>query len=118
LRSRVLPTRLRWLGKAHRDGGISVRLRDHFRHPERIRVFAGVFVMAVDPFSPPEGLLAAEGRAADLLGLRRCLGARQWPKVTEEQWLAQVTLRPTSTPLMGRPRPAEYATGHKPAASA
>ena len=36
--------RLRWLGKAHRDGGVGDRLRDHFRHPERARVFAGVFV--------------------------------------------------------------------------
>ncbi|MEH0541498.1 hypothetical protein QBB31_44300 [Streptomyces scabiei] len=38
--------RLRWLGKAHRDGGVGARLRDHFRHPERSRVYAGVFVVA------------------------------------------------------------------------
>ncbi|MFP1629766.1 hypothetical protein ACLB9X_32445 [Streptomyces sp. 5K101] len=86
--------RLRWLGKAHRDGGVGARLRNHFRHPERARVFAGVFVVEADPFSPPKAIEAAEGRAADLIGLRSRMGTRRWPTVTEAQWLALVTSRP------------------------
>ncbi|MDX2540051.1 hypothetical protein [Streptomyces scabiei] len=72
--------RLRWLGKAHRDGGVGARLRDHFRHPERSRVYAGVFVVAADPFSPPQAIKAAEGRAADLIGLRGRMGPRTYPR--------------------------------------
>jgi hypothetical protein len=83
--------RLRWLGKAHRDGGIGARVRDHLQHPERARIFAGVFVVAADPFSSPKAIQAAEGRTADLLELRGRMGARQWPKVTEAQWLGLVT---------------------------
>jgi hypothetical protein len=86
--------RLRWLGKAHRDGGIGARLRDHLRHRERARVFAGVFVVEADPFSPPQAIEAAEGRAADLAGLRSRMGTRRWPAVTQAQWLALVTSRP------------------------
>ncbi|MFF1932010.1 hypothetical protein [Streptomyces sp. NPDC058228] len=86
--------RLRWLGKAHRDGGVGARLRDHFRHPERARVFTEVFVVAADPFSPPKAIEAAEGRTADLIGLRGRMGARNWPVVTEARWLALVTSRP------------------------
>ncbi|WP_093867822.1 hypothetical protein [Streptomyces sp. KS_5] len=88
--------RLRWLGKAHRDGGVGARLRDHFRHPERARVYAGVFVVEADPFSPPAAVKAAEGRAADLIGLRGRMGPRTWPVVTQAQWLALVTSRPAS----------------------
>ncbi|WP_406350888.1 hypothetical protein OHB56_40885 [Streptomyces sp. NBC_01635] len=93
--------RLRWLGKAHRDGGVGARLRNHLGHQERARIFARVFVMAADPFSPPRAIEAAEGRAADLLGLRGRMGTRRWPTVTEAQWLALVTSR-----AAGRPFPA------------
>ncbi|MGW0669913.1 hypothetical protein [Streptomyces sp. NPDC002746] len=86
--------RLRWLGKAHRDGGIGARLRDHLRHPERARVFTGVFVVAADPFSPPQAIEAAEGRAADAMRLRGRMGTRRWPTVSQAQWLALVTSRP------------------------
>ncbi|MEV7077809.1 hypothetical protein AB0N88_04515 [Streptomyces sp. NPDC093516] len=86
--------RMRWLGKAHRDGGIGARLRDHLRHPERARVFTGVFTVEADPFSPPKAIEAAEGRTADAIGLRGRLGPRTWPVVTQAQWLAAVTPRP------------------------
>lgn len=86
--------RLRWLGKAHREGGIGARLRDHLRHLERARVFTGVFVVEADPFSPPQAIEAAEGRAADAIGLRSLMGTRRWPTVTQAQWLALVTSRP------------------------
>ncbi|GLW51918.1 hypothetical protein Stsp02_75780 [Streptomyces sp. NBRC 14336] len=95
--------RLRWLGKAHRGGGVGARLRDHFQHPERARVFTGVFVVAADPFSPPRAIEAAEGRAADLIGLRGRMGPRTWPVVTEAQWLALVTSHPAAR--IGRPPP-------------
>ncbi|MGY1583250.1 hypothetical protein [Streptomyces sp. MN13] len=95
--------RLRWLGKAHRDGGVGARLRDHFRHAERTRVFAGVFVVEADPFSLSKAIEAAEGRAADVIGLRGRMGPRSWPVVTEAQWLALVTSR--RMPGLGRPRP-------------
>ncbi|WP_329240467.1 hypothetical protein OG223_53785 [Streptomyces sp. NBC_01478] len=103
--------RLRWLGKAHRDGGVGARLRDHFRHPERARVYAGVFVVEADPFSPAKAVEAAEGRAADLIGLRGRMGPRTWPVVTQEQWLARVTSRPASRIV--RPRPAGDDTGDR-----
>lgn len=103
--------RLRWLGKAHRDGGVGARLRDHFRHPERDRVFAGVFVVAADPFSPPQAIKAAEGRAADLIGLRGRMGPRTWPVVTPAQWLALVTSRPA--PRIVRSRTAGDDTGDR-----
>ncbi|MFF2821319.1 hypothetical protein ACFVT9_38075 [Kitasatospora cineracea] len=96
--------RLRWLGKAHRADGVGARLRHHLGHPERARVFAGVFVVAADPFSPRKAIEAAEGRAADLLKLRGAMGTRQWPRVTEKQWLALVTSRPASR-LVGPRRP-------------
>ncbi|MCM2517904.1 hypothetical protein NC658_32445 [Streptomyces griseoincarnatus] len=108
--------RLRWLGKAHRDGGIGARLRDHLKHPERARVFAGVFVVAADPFSPPQAIKAAEGRAADLIGLRGRMGPRTWPVVTQAQWLALVTSRPA--PRIISPRPAGDDTGDWSAAPA
>ncbi|MEH0483504.1 hypothetical protein QBA94_43465 [Streptomyces scabiei] len=100
--------RLRWLGKAHRDGGVGARLRDHFRHPERSRVYAGVFVVAADPFSPPQAIKAAEGRAADLIGLRGRMGPRTYPRAVARP----VTSHPASR--IGRPRPA----GDRPAAPA
>ncbi|MEU4259639.1 hypothetical protein AB0B42_26440 [Streptomyces fradiae] len=108
--------RLRWLGKAHRDGGVGARLRDHFRHPERARVYAGVFVVAADPFGPPLAIKAAEGRAADLIGLRGRMGPRTWPVVTQAQWLALVTSHPASR--IGRPRPPGDSTGDRSAAPA
>ena len=108
--------RLRWLGKAHRDGGVGDRLRDHFRHPERARVFAGVFVVTADPFSPPKAIEAAEGRAADLIGLRGRMGPRAWPVVTQAQWLALVTSRPASR--LVRPRPTGGEAGDRPVAPA
>ncbi|MFI9248138.1 hypothetical protein ACIGXF_37530 [Streptomyces sp. NPDC053086] len=108
--------RLRWLGKAHRDGGVGARLRNHFRHPERARVFAGVFVVAADPFSPPKAIEAAEGRAADLIGVRGRMGPRTWPVVTQDQWLAQVTSRPASRVV--RPRATGDGTGDRSAAPA
>ncbi|MFD5519590.1 hypothetical protein [Streptomyces sp. NPDC127066] len=108
--------RLRWLGKAHRGGGVGARLRDHFRHPERARVYAGVFVVEADPFSPPQAIKAAEGRAADLIGLRGRMGPRTWPVVTQEQWLALVTSRPASRIV--RPRPAGDDTGDRSTAPA
>ncbi|MGW1934179.1 hypothetical protein [Streptomyces sp. NPDC001919] len=108
--------RLRWLGKAHRDGGVGARLRDHFRHPERARVFAGVFAVAADPFSPPKAIKAAEGRAADLIGLRGRLGPRTWPVVTQDHWLALVTSHPASR--VSRPRPAGNDTSDRPVAPA
>jgi hypothetical protein len=108
--------RLRWLGKAHRDGGVGARLRNHFRHPERARVFAGVFVVAADPFSPPKAIEAAEGRAADLIGLRGRMGPRTWPVVTQDQWLTMVTSHPASRTR--RPRPAGDDTGDRSAAPA
>ncbi|WP_234363674.1 MULTISPECIES: hypothetical protein [unclassified Streptomyces] len=108
--------RLRWLGKAHRDGGVGARLRDHFRHPERARVFAGVLVVAADPFSPPQAIKAAEGRTADLIGLRGRMGPRTWPVVTEAQWLALVTAQ--SALRVGRPRPAGDGSGDRSAAPA
>ncbi|MGW5284500.1 hypothetical protein ACWERI_34485 [Streptomyces collinus] len=108
--------RLRWLGKAHRNGGVGARLRDHFRHPERARVFAGVFAVAADPFSPPKAIKAAEGRTADLVGLRGRMGPRTWPVVTEAQWLALVTSRPASRVV--RPRAAGDGTGDRPVAPA
>ncbi|MFJ5157054.1 hypothetical protein ACIQCF_37080 [Streptomyces sp. NPDC088353] len=108
--------RLRWLGKAHRDGGVGARLRDHFRHPERARVFTGVFVVAADPFSPPRAIEAAEGRAADLIGLRGRMGPRTWPVVTPARWLALVTSHPASP--IGRPRPSGEGPGDRSAARA
>ncbi|MFZ4248615.1 hypothetical protein ACOZDF_25460 [Streptomyces griseoincarnatus] len=108
--------RLRWLGKAHRDGGIGARLRDHLKHPERARVFAGVFVVAADPFSPPQAIKAAEGRAADLIGLRGRMGPRTWPVVTQAQWLALVTSRPV--PRIIGPRSTGDGTGDRSAAPA
>ncbi|MGW1878728.1 hypothetical protein [Streptomyces sp. NPDC001975] len=108
--------RLRWLGKAHRDGGVGARLRDHFRHPERSRVYAGVFVVEADPFSAPQAIEAAEGWAANLIGLRGRMGPRTWPVVTQEQWLARVTSRPASRIV--RPRPTEDDTGDRSAAPA
>ncbi|MGY5074256.1 hypothetical protein [Streptomyces griseus] len=85
--------RLRWLGKAHRGSGVSTRLRDHLRHPERARVFTAVYVIEADPFSPRRAIEAAEGRAADAIGLRGRMGPRTWPVVTQTQWLALVTSR-------------------------
>jgi hypothetical protein len=99
---------LRWLGKAHRDGGVGARLRNHLGHPERARVFATVFVVTADPFSPPKAIEAAEGRTADLLHLRGRMGPRQWPRVTEAQWLAQVTTRGSTRIYSPRP-PADLA---------
>jgi len=81
--------RLRWLGQAHRNGGIAARLQAHLRHAERDRVFAGVYAIAVDPFGDPKALNAAEGRAADLLKLRGRMGGRIWPSSTG--WLELVT---------------------------
>jgi hypothetical protein len=107
--------RLRWLGKAHRDGGVGARLRDHFQHPARARVFAGVFVVVADPFSPPQAIKAAEGRTADLIGLRGRMGPRTWPAVTEAQWLALVT---APALRVGRPRPAGDGWGEWSAAPA
>lgn len=95
--------RLRWLGKAHRDGGVGARLRDHLRHPERARVYAAVFVVEADPFSPPKAIEAAEGRAADVIGLRGRMGPRTWPVATQAQWLALVAARPARQVV--RPRP-------------
>lgn len=108
--------RLRWLGKAHRNGGVGARLRDHFRHPERERVYAGVFVVEADPFSPPLAIEAAEGRAADLIGLRGRMGPRTWPVVAQTQWLSLVTSHPASR--IGRPRPPGDGTGDRSAAPA
>ncbi|MFI2429760.1 hypothetical protein ACH5A7_37785 [Streptomyces sp. NPDC018955] len=108
--------RLRWLGKVHRDDGVGARLRDHFRHPERARVYAGVFVVEADPFSPPKAIEAAEGWAADLIGLRGRMGPRTWPVVTEAEWLALVTSRPV--PGLGRPRPDGGGIGERSAAPA
>ncbi|MGW4490471.1 hypothetical protein [Streptomyces sp. NPDC004376] len=101
--------RLRWLGKAHRDGGVGARLRGHLAHAERARVFTQVFALAADPFSPPGAIEAAEGRAADLIGLRGRMGTHRWPAVSEAQWLALVTSRPTAR--VGRPRPAGDGAG-------
>ncbi|WP_244297664.1 hypothetical protein [Streptomyces griseoflavus] len=50
--------------------------------------------MEADPFSPPQAIEAAEGRAADAIGLRSLMGTRRWPTVTQAQWLALVTSRP------------------------
>jgi hypothetical protein len=108
--------RLRWLGKAHSDGGIGARLQDHLKHPERARVFMGVFVVAADPFSLPQAIKAAEGRAADLIGLRGRMGPRTWPVVTQAQWLALVASRPESR-IVG-PRPAGGDTGERSATPA
>lgn len=108
--------RLRWLGKAHRDGGVGARLRDHFRHPERSRVYAEVFVVEADPFSPPQAIKACEGRAADLIGLRGRMGPRTWPVAAEAQWLALVASRPA--PRIVRPRPGRDDTGDRPATPA
>jgi hypothetical protein len=88
--------RLRWLGKAQRDRGVGDRLRDHFRHPERARVYAGVLVVEADPFSPRTAIEAAEGCAADLIGLRGRMGPRTWPVVSHKQWLTAVTSRDTA----------------------
>lgn len=88
--------RLRWLGKAQRDRGVGGRLRSHFRHPERVRVYAGVWVVEADPFSRRAAIKAAEGCAADLIGLRGRMGPRTWPVVTHEQWLTAVTSRDTA----------------------
>lgn len=101
--------RLRWLGKAHRGGGVGARLRDHFRHPERARVYAGVFVVEADPFSPSKAIEAAEGRAADVMGLRGRMGPRTWPVVTQAQWLALVTAQPARRVV--RPRPGGSGAG-------
>ncbi|MFI0813552.1 hypothetical protein [Streptomyces echinatus] len=104
--------RLRWLGKAHRDGGVGARLRNHFRHPERARVFAGVFALEADPFSPPKAIEAAEGRAADLIGLRGRMGPRTWPVVTQDQWLALVTSQAAARVVP--PRVTREGTGERP----
>ncbi|WP_266315910.1 hypothetical protein [Kitasatospora purpeofusca] len=74
--------RLRWLGKARRNGGVAQRLREHLAHPERDRVFAHVYVFEANPDSLPAALACAEGMAADLLELRGHLGARTWPTAT------------------------------------
>ncbi|MFB6680126.1 hypothetical protein ACFCWG_48660 [Streptomyces sp. NPDC056390] len=103
--------RLRWLGKAHRNGGVGARLRDHFRHPERSRVYAGVFVAEADPFSLPQAITAAEGWAADLIALRGRMGPRTWPVVTQARWLALVTSR--TAPRIVGPRPDGDGTGDR-----
>ncbi|MEU2232258.1 hypothetical protein [Streptomyces vietnamensis] len=105
--------RLRWLGKAHREGGVGARLRHHLAHAERARVFTNVFVIEADAFSPPKAIEAAEGRAADMIGLRGRMGPRTWPVVTQAQWLALVTSRPTQRVV--RPR-SEGNGGGKPSA--
>ncbi|MCX5450278.1 hypothetical protein [Streptomyces nigrescens] len=106
--------RLRWLGKAHRHDGVGARLRNHFHHPERARVFAGVYVVEADPFSPAKAVEAAEGRAADQIGLRGLLGRRNWPVVTQAQWLALVTARPAQRVV--HPRAEEDDAGDQSAA--
>lgn len=104
------------LGKAHPDGGVGARLRNHLGHPERSRVFTRVFVVAADPFCPPRAIEAAEGRAADLIGLRGRMGPRTWPVFTEVRWLALLTSHPASR--VGRPRPAGDDSGDRSATPA
>ncbi|TDD07144.1 hypothetical protein E1292_13990 [Nonomuraea deserti] len=92
--------RLRWLGKAHRNGGVGARLREHLAHPERARVYSELFVVAADPFGPSKALTAAEGKAADLLALRGRMGSRTWP--SSEGWLTLLTSY--SAPGLGQQR--------------
>lgn len=80
--------RLRWLGKAHRDTGVGARVREHLRHPERARTFAGIYVINADPWCCSDALAAAEGKAADLLQVRGILGPRTWPSA--QNWLSRV----------------------------
>lgn len=75
--------RLRWLGKACRNGGVTQRLREHLSHPERERVFTHVYVAEADPECGTGALGCAEGMAADLLQLRGRLGPRTWPPATD-----------------------------------
>ncbi|MFE7156949.1 hypothetical protein [Streptomyces sp. NPDC057636] len=58
--------------------------------------------MAADPFSPPKAIEAAEGRAADLIGLRGRMTARNRPVVTEAPWLALVIQRPVLRAVLPR----------------
>ncbi|MFD8782518.1 hypothetical protein [Kitasatospora sp. NPDC059599] len=74
--------RIRWLGKAHRNGGVAQRLREHLAHPERERVFAHLYVFETKSDCPTTALACAEGMAADLLELRGRLGPRTWPAAT------------------------------------
>ncbi|GAA1733616.1 MULTISPECIES: hypothetical protein [Streptomyces] len=108
--------RLRWLGKARRVGGVGTRLRNHLRHPERARAFTAVYVIEADPFSPRKALEAAEGRAADAIGLRGRMGPRTWPVVTQAQWLALVTAQPARRVV--RPRSERSGAGEQTAAPA
>ncbi|MFI6797625.1 hypothetical protein [Streptosporangium canum] len=82
---------LRWLGKAHRNGGVGARIREHLTHPERARVYTELYVVGANPFSPSGALAAAEGKAADLLALRGQMGSRTWP--SSDDWLRLVTSR-------------------------
>jgi hypothetical protein len=83
---------LRYLGQARRDGGVGARLRDHLQHPERVRVYAGVYVFEADEFRPSASLDAVEGKAADLLQLRGQVSGRRWP--VPGDWLGQVGTGP------------------------
>jgi hypothetical protein len=75
-----------------RAGGVGARLREHLAHPERARVYAGIYVIEADEFQHADALTAAEGKAADLLRLRRHVGQRTWPDRSD--WLEQVGTRP------------------------
>lgn len=64
--------------------------------------------------APPKAIEAAEGRTADLLGLRGRKGSRQSLRVTEAQWLAQATAR--AARRIGSPRPSADLAGDEAAA--
>lgn len=91
--------RVRWLGKAHRAGGVGARLGEHLDRPERAAVFAAVYVAEADPYITREAIAAAEGYAADALQLRGRLGPRTWPP--SDNWAVVVG---AARPSGARPR--------------
>ncbi|WP_327652056.1 hypothetical protein [Micromonospora aurantiaca] len=91
--------RVRWLGKAHRAGGVGARLGEHLDRPERAAAFAAVYVAEADPYISGPAIAAAEGYAADGLQLRGRLGPRTWPSA--HNWAVVVG---AARPSGARPR--------------
>ncbi|MFD8562962.1 hypothetical protein ACFV1N_37290 [Streptosporangium canum] len=72
-------SRIRWLGQASRDNGLTARLAEHHRAPGRRAVFATIRALHLHDHTPPGILNAIEGRCADQLQLRSVMAPRRWP---------------------------------------
>jgi len=83
--------RVRWLGQASRDDDLIARLGEHSADPAKAKVFITLRVLHLLDLTPPDTINAIEGRCADVLGLRRTMGVRRWPRA--ENWLERVSLR-------------------------